>query len=227
MNDKSLRRTKLFLTILVSPLVFAIFLIGNNLQTASAAQEGTAKAAVKRPPTYFPNTEELRPDEMRVTALGTGLPTPITRAQKNSAWMVELGNGDVFLFDIGTGSMENLFGLRPDFSKIDKIFLSHLHSDHFGDLDAFIIGSWLSGHYTPLHVYGGSGETPELGTKAAVEALLKALAWDIKGRTGLLPDAGGKVIPHEFDYKAENQPVYEKNGVRITSWPAFTISMVQ
>jgi ribonuclease Z len=187
---------------------------------AVAAQEGTGKVSMKHRPTYFPNTEELRPDEMRITALGTGLPTPITRAQKNSCWMVELGNGDVFLFDMGTGSMENLFGLRPDFSKIDKIFLSHLHADHFGDLDTFIVGSWLSGRYTPLHVYGGSGETPELGTKAAVEAAVKALAWDLKGRTGLLPDAGGQVIPHEFDYKAENQVVYEKNGVRIMSWPA-------
>jgi ribonuclease Z len=187
---------------------------------AIAAQESSAKVSTKQPPAYFPNTEELNPDEMRITALGTGLPTPITRAQKSTAWMVELGNGDVFLFDLGTGSMENLFGLRPDFSKIDKIFLSHLHSDHFGDLDAFIVGSWLSGRYTPLHVYGGSGETPELGTKAAVEALVKALAWDIKGRTGILPDAGGQVIPHEFDYKTENQVVYEKNGVRIMSWPA-------
>lgn len=186
----------------------------------SIAQEATAKASAKLRPEYFPNTEQLRPEEIRITALGTGLPTPITRAQKNSAWLVELGNGDVFLFDIGTGSMENLFGLRPDFSKIDKVFLSHLHSDHFGDLDSFIVGSWLSGRHTPLHVYGGSGETPELGTKAAVEALMKVLAWDIKGRTGILPDAGGQVIVHEFDYKGLNKPVYEKNGVRITSWPA-------
>ena len=87
--------------------------------------------------------------------------------------MFELGNGDVFLFDVGIGSMENLFGLRPDISKLDKVFLSHLHSDHFGDLDAFIVGSWSSGRYTPLHVYGGPGETPELGVKAAVDGLLK------------------------------------------------------
>ena len=171
-------------------------------------------------PTYFPNTEQLRSDEMRITALGTGMPTPLTRAQKSTAWLVELGNGDIFLFDIGTGSMENLFGLRPDFSRIDKIFLSHLHSDHFGDLDAFIVGSWLSGRYTPLHVYGGSGETPELGTEAAVNALMKALAWDIKGRSGALPDAGGQVIPHEFDFKKEDQVVFNENGVKISSWPA-------
>jgi ribonuclease Z len=177
-------------------------------------------ASTRRLPTYFPNTERLQPDEMRIIALGTGLPTPLTRAQKSTAFMVELGNGDVFLFDIGTGSMLNLFGLRPDFSKIDKLFLSHLHSDHFGDLDALIIGSWLSGRFTPLHVYGGSGETPELGTKAAVAAEMKSLAWDIKSRTGILPDKGGEVIAHEFDHLAENQVVYEENGVTIRSWPA-------
>ncbi len=59
---------------------------------------------------------------------------------------------------------------------MDKMFLSHLHSDQFGDLDAFIVGSWLSGRYTPLHIYGGSRETPTLGTKAAVDSLVKALA---------------------------------------------------
>ena len=146
-----------------------------------ASAEEVAKSSFELPPSYFPNTEELRANEMRIIALGTGLPTPTTVAQKNSAWLVELGNGDIFLFDIGAGSMTNLFGLRPDFSKIDKVFLSHLHSDHFGDLDAFIVGSWLSGRYTPLHVYGGTGETPELGTKAAVDHMVAALKWDIKG----------------------------------------------
>ena len=226
MNVKALHRISVTSVGLIGILVFAVLLMGDFgsgigiSQTAAAAEGDAATVPNEYPPTYFPNTEKLRTDEMRVTALGTGLPTPITRAQKSTAFMVELGNGDVFIFDIGTGSMENLFGLRPDFSRIDKIFLSHLHSDHFGDLDAFIVGSWLSGRSTPLHVYGGTGETPELGTKAAVEALMKALAWDIKSRTGILPDAGGEVIPHEFDYKPENQVVFEDNGVKITTWPA-------
>ena len=59
-----------------------------------------------------------------------------------------------------------------------------------------------------------------MGTKAAIDALLKAFAWDIKSRTGILPDAGGHIIVHEFDYKKEDQVVYEDNGVKITSWPA-------
>lgn len=44
---------------------------------------------------------------MFVVAPGTGMPTPITRAQKSSAWHVELGNGDISPFDAGTGSAEN------------------------------------------------------------------------------------------------------------------------
>ncbi|MEE9146589.1 MAG: MBL fold metallo-hydrolase, partial [Candidatus Tectomicrobia bacterium] len=128
--------------------------------------------------------------------------------------MVELGNGDVFVFDVGTGSVENLFAIQPKFSKVDKVFVSHLHTDHVGDMDALWVGGWGSGRYTPLHVYGPSGAKPELGTKAFVEGLKKAYAWDITGRSGAWPDAGGHLIAHEFDYRQENKVVYEKNYVR-------------
>ena len=176
-------------------------------------------AAADRGDAWYPRTEKLAPDEMFVVALGTGMPTPITRAQKSSAWYVELGNGDIFLFDVGTGSAENLFALRPDFARVDKAFMSHLHSDHVGDTDALWVGGWLSGRYTPLHVYGPSGSSPELGTAAFVEGLKKTYAWDIAGRAGVLPDEGGKLIAHEFDFKQVGGVVYEENGVRITSFP--------
>ncbi len=171
------------------------------------------------PATYFPNTELLGPDEMRITALGTGMPN-LTRAAASVCFLVELGNGDKFLFDIGSGAMANLFSLRPDFSKIDKVFASHLHTDHVGDFMGLHIGSWLSGRYTPLHLYGPTGSSPEMGTKAFVEGMKKGYAWDIAGRSGALPDAGGKIVVHEFDYKAVNAVVYQKNGVTIRSWPA-------
>ncbi len=169
---------------------------------------------------WYPRTEKLAADEMFVVALGTGMPTPITRAQKAASWYLELGNGDIFLFDVGTGSAENLFALRPDFARVDKVFASHLHTDHVGDLDALWIGGWLSGRYEALHVYGPSGAKPELGTAAFVEGLKKAFAWDITGRAGVLPDNGGQLVAHEFDYKKVGGVVYEKNGVRITSFPA-------
>ena len=171
------------------------------------------------PASYFPNTELLGADEMRITALGTGMPNQ-TKAAVSISYLVELGNGDKFLFDIGMGSMGNLFSLRPDFSKLDKVFASHLHIDHVGDFMGLHIGGWLSGRYTPIHIYGPSGSTPELGTKAFVEAMEKGYAWDLATRSGALPDLGAQIKVHEFDYKQENEIVYQENDVTIRSWPA-------
>ena len=190
--------------------------------TADNMPLGRTPAALvggQHPASYFPNTELLDADEMRITALGTGMPNQTKRAVSIS-YFVELGNGDKFIFDIGSGAMGNLFSLRPDFSKIDKVFASHLHVDHVGDFMGLHIGSWLSGRYTPIHFYGPSGPTPELGSKTFIEGMKQAYQWDIATRTGALPDAGGKIIVHEFDYTQENVVVYQENGVTIRSWPA-------
>lgn len=184
--------------------------------------EGRAAEVIKDgryPSSYFPNTEILGEDEMRITALGTGMPNQ-TKMAVSISYLVELGNGEKFLFDIGMGAMGNLFSLRPDFSKIDKVFISHLHVDHVGDFMGLHIGSWLSGRYTPIHLYGPTGSSPELGTAAYVDAMKKGYAWDISTRTGALPDAGGHIEVHEFDFRQENEIVYQKNGVTVRSWPA-------
>ena len=44
---------------------------------------------------YYPGTEELRPDEMRVIACGTGMPMPRLK-QAAACFLIELGNGDKF-----------------------------------------------------------------------------------------------------------------------------------
>ncbi len=174
------------------------------------------------PRDYYPNTERLGKDEMRVIALGTGMPNVITGNQKASGWYVELGNGEKFLFDVGSGTTENLAKLRPDWSKVDKVFASHLHSDHIGDFPELYIGGWMNGRYTPLHFYGPSGAEPRLGTKAFVENQVRSWAWDVEGRRTGFPIEGGKVIAHEFDFRTEGV-IYEENGVKISSWPAIHI----
>ena len=47
------------------------------------------------PETYYPNTEVLGENEMRIVALGTGRPF-LRRSQANASWLIELGNGDKF-----------------------------------------------------------------------------------------------------------------------------------
>jgi len=197
----------------------------DNVVEGQLYPQGRTPAKIENnnyPTTYYPNTELLGPEEMRITALGTGMPNP-TKNQASISYLVELGNGDKFVFDIGYGAMANMFALRPDFAKVDKVFASHLHTDHVGDFASLLVGGWLGGRYTPLHLYGASGSKPELGTKAFVENTRKTWAWDIAGRSGALPDAGGQIVAHEFDFKNVNKVVYEKNGVVIRSWPAIHV----
>jgi ribonuclease Z len=175
----------------------------------------------KYPTTYFPNTEKVGENEMRITAIGTGMPNQ-TPSNAAACFLVELGNGDVFLFDLGVGATERLSGLQLDYAKLDKVFASHLHTDHVGDLAALWVGGWLSGRYTPLHVYGPSGARPELGTKAHVDHIRAAWEWDVFARAGVLPNAGGELVAHEFDY-AKTHVVYDENGVKVTSFPAIHI----
>jgi len=50
---------------------------------------------------WFPRTEKVQPNEMRVTFMGT---SPVIRpGQMNTSIYVELGNGDNFIFDLGEG----------------------------------------------------------------------------------------------------------------------------
>ena len=168
---------------------------------------------------YYPNTEDLGRKEMRITACGTGMPNQ-RPSQAASCWLVELGNGDKFLFDIGTASADNIAALMIPYDYLDKIFLSHLHTDHFGDFGAIYVGGLISGRQVPLRVWGPSGARTELGTKYALQRWKEALTWDIEGRKGRLPVSGQGLEIHEFDFRGENQVVYEDNGVTIRSWPA-------
>lgn len=168
---------------------------------------------------YYPGTETLGKDEIRLFACGTGMPAA-RRDQAATCWLMELGNGDKFLFDIGTGAMVNVAALMIPYDMLNKVFLSHLHTDHWGDLATLWAGGWTAGRTGPLKIWGPSGATPEMGTKYAVEHFLKAYHWDATTRNFRLNPAPGKIEVKEFEYKEENQIVYQENGVMIRSWPA-------
>jgi len=168
---------------------------------------------------YAPNSEDLAPDEIRIIACGTGMPTP-RPAQAAACFLMELGNGDKFIFDIGAGSAERLFALQIPTAYLDKVFIGHLHGDHFGDLGALFVAGGIAGRFSPLRVWGPSGAKPELGTKAALEAMEKVYAWDIAGRMGQTDIRGFKFEINEFDYKQVYKVVYQENGVTIRSFPA-------
>ncbi len=223
--------------VLVAAAIFALGqyagMTGRTVQLTNVADAAGQAAAPQRAaapvtsPTgtapdrylYYPGTEELGSEEIRLIALGTGMPLA-RRSQAATCWLVELGNGDKFLFDIGTGANANLSGLMIPFDFTKKIFLTHLHTDHWGDLPGLWAGGWTAGRTSALEIWGPTGATEDMGTKYAVEHFLKAYNWDNMTRLANLASAPGKIIVHEFDYKGENQVVYDENGVAIRSFPA-------
>ena len=168
---------------------------------------------------YYPGTEALGEDEVRVVACGTGMPAA-RRGQAAACFLVELGNGDKFLFDIGTGSMRNVMSLNIPADFLRKIFLSHLHTDHWGDLDNIWAGGWTGGRTGPLEVWGPSGAREDMGTKYAIENFMRAYNWDYVTRCVKINSVPGQVKVHEFDFKGINRVVYDQNGVIIRSIPA-------
>jgi ribonuclease Z len=158
---------------------------------------------------------------MRIIALGTGRPF-VRRAQANCSWLIELGNGDKFIMDFGSGSQVNFTALEIPHQDITAYFATHLHADHVGDFAQVWIGSWTGGRVKPLALHGPSGPEPKYGIAHFVRCQMESLAWDTDTRLGTLPDAGAEVEVHEFDYK-KTGVVYDRNGVVIKSFPAVHI----
>ncbi|NLH15776.1 MAG: MBL fold metallo-hydrolase [Phycisphaerae bacterium] len=169
---------------------------------------------------FIPGEEALTDGELRVTVLGSGNPWP-TRAQSSASVLVEVGNAerDILVFDLGTGSLANYASLKLPVNALNKVFITHLHADHMGDILT------LSGSFSkvgradgPVYVWGPSGTEPRLGTRHFCEAIEEALAWDTAAGNGAINPDSMKIVGSEFDF-SKTQVVYEKNGVKVTSFP--------
>ena len=150
---------------------------------------------------YFPGTEALAPDEMRVIACGSGMPMPRLK-QAAACFFIELGNGEKFIFDVGTGSFTTLYALGMPLDYMTKIFISHQHADHMGDLPTLWIYGMQNGRSKPLDIWGpGGGGMPESwGTKAAMDGILKFYNWMLETSKGALDTRSLSMNVHEFDW---------------------------
>jgi len=166
---------------------------------------------------WFPGTEEVQPEEMRVTFMGTS--PSIRPGQMNTSIFVELGNGDKFVFDMGEGAVSNYVAARVSLNEINHVFITHLHVDHFGSLPyLWMFGTWAGGWHEQLTVHGPSGRTPEYGTRTMVEGMKMMLGWHTDAFSVFPVGKGWDIKVNEFDFRDNGGVVYEKNGVKVTHW---------
>ena len=107
-----------------------------------------------------------------------------------------------FLIDCGEGTQVQLRKAKARFSKINNIFISHLHGDHCFGLPGLIASFRLLGREMPLNVYGPKG------IKEMMETIFRITE----------THRGFDVIYHELSGKT-SEKIYEDNRVEVYTIP--------
>ncbi len=92
---------------------------------------------------------------LELTILGCHSATP--RENKHTSSQLLEVYGNLFLIDCGEGTQMQLRKANVKFARIQHIFISHLHGDHFYGLIGLISTFRLLGRSKPLHIYGPRG----------------------------------------------------------------------
>ena len=115
-----------------------------------------ALALVAAPVVAQPGPAATGPiDGLRVVFCGTSGPLPIVGRAKPCV-AVQAG-GNLYLVDIGSEATENLMLWRMPLATAKAVFLTHMHSDHIGEVGEFNLQSWVAGRPAPLALVGPPG----------------------------------------------------------------------
>ena len=155
---------------------------------------------------------ELPADQLHVGFCGTGSPLP--NRDRAAACTVVIAGGKLFVFDMGEGSGKTLSLMGMPLDKIQGVWLTHLHSDHFEGLGPFTLQRWAgTSATTPLPVSGPEGVTE------ITEGLNAAYRIDSTYR---IAHHGEAVVPLSgfgmVGTAIQPGTVYDANNVRITAF---------
>ncbi|MFY7672251.1 ribonuclease Z [Tenacibaculum sp. MEBiC06402] len=105
---------------------------------------------------------------LKLTVLGCHSATPRVNAHPTSQYL-EINNRH-FLIDCGEGTQRQMRKYKVGFSKINHIFISHLHGDHFFGLIGLLSTFGILNREKDLHVFGPKGikEVTELQLKLSM-----------------------------------------------------------
>jgi ribonuclease Z len=149
---------------------------------------------------------------IEITLLGTGSPIPDPN-RAGPATLVRAG-GQVFLVDCGRGVLQRAAAVGVSAAGLSALLLTHLHSDHIGDLGDVLITRWISTFTpdpAPFPIIGPPG------TAETVEATLKAFGHDISYRIAHHDDLNTPppIEVHEYTHGQ----VWDRDGVSIRVAP--------
>ncbi len=148
---------------------------------------------------------------LKVTILGSGGGPPVDLERYGPSILVQPANGDKLLFDCGRGFAQRLTEYGVSLGAVDKLFLTHLHSDHILSIPDLLLVGWLTGRKGPLQVWGPAG------TKSMMDSMGKTFEFDIKIRSDF-DDRLSKDAVRAAANDIEEGAIYEGNGVKVTAF---------
>lgn len=144
---------------------------------------------------------------LRATLLGTGIPNPQINAFGTST-LIEAGD-EKLLIDCGRGTVIRLAQLGLGVGHVDRIILSHYHSDHYAGLFDFAMTGTIrqkfGGRNGPLHVHG----PPGIDRIAEGAWMATGPDRDIRVADNEIDPEHMRIIPHEY----EEGVVYDRGGL--------------
>ena len=93
---------------------------------------------------------------LEIVFLGTGSGIPSKRRNHAAIWLRY--EGETLLWDCGEGTQRQLLKAGINFMKIDRIFITHWHADHWAGLIGLIQTMNLEKRRKALHIYGPDAE---------------------------------------------------------------------
>ncbi|KPF79741.1 ribonuclease Z [alpha proteobacterium AAP81b] len=162
------------------------------------------------------NTATL-PDGLHIVFCGTGSPLP--DPSRAEACNLVIAGKHMFVVDAGDGGPRKLGQLGVPMGRIDGVFLTHFHSDHFDGLGTLMLLRWTAGTHTrPLPIHGPPG------VEQVVAGFNTAYGLDNGYRVAhhgprIVPPGGAGGVAMPFAVADKPVVVFDADGVRITAFP--------
>ena len=189
------------LGIAIGVLVAAIGVAFALVWFVPAIQDAVVKRAIVGQVAKADSADAFKDDALHVLLCGTG--SPMLDPKRANACTAIIAGGHVVLIDAGPGAWAKLAQAQIPAGQVDTVLLTHLHSDHLGDLGEVAVQSWIGGRKTPLEVYGPpapdayalpqDAEGDIFGT-SGTEDVVKGFAQAYNA------DAAFRVVHHEPEY---------------------------
>ena len=140
----------LFLTI----FILSIFVVGLVSLNSHSVQDRILNIGINN---ILLSAEPFldKEDTLKVVVCGSRSPLP-SPGRAEACILVEAGD-DIYIFDLGNGSMDNLNQYKVPWPNVKAVLITHMHSDHIADLPDAHLQSWIQGRNAPLMVYGPEG----------------------------------------------------------------------